>query len=411
MLCPDDIHYVTSEYARHDHPGQMAFPNIKPIRTAVSVAAVLFLLGLALGGEQSVPCYFIFGDSLADCGNNNDLNTTSKANYPPYGVDFPQGPTGRFTNGRTAFDLIAELLGFEVYMKPFTTAKGVEILLGVNYASGGAGILDETGMQSGEVIPLNQQLRNHNVTVKRIAEMLRDEELASAYLGKCMYSVGMGNNDYINNYFMPDYYNSSKLYTPLQFAELLILEYSRQLKTLYQLGARKVAVFAVGLVGCVPEELYRFDDETTVCVSLMDTAAALFNDRLTPLVEELNANYTDATFTYINTEAGVVTMPATTIISSEAFIANMTCCKVRLDEGLCYPDSAPCTNRTEYTFFDGFHPTEEANIETANVAYYTNSSEIAYPYNISYLAVLDSDAAKNHVISPIVEDGEKYAAA
>lgn len=42
----------------------------------------------------------------------------------------------------------AELLGFEVYMKPFTTVSGDEILQGVNYASGAAGILDQTGMQS-----------------------------------------------------------------------------------------------------------------------------------------------------------------------------------------------------------------------------------------------------------------------
>jgi hypothetical protein len=57
-------------------------------------------------GEQQVPCYFIFGDSLVDNGNNNGLATMAKANYPPYGIDFPNGPTGRFCNGRTMADFI-----------------------------------------------------------------------------------------------------------------------------------------------------------------------------------------------------------------------------------------------------------------------------------------------------------------
>lgn len=57
-------------------------------------------------GEPQVPCLFIFGDSLFDNGNNNDLLTTAKANYPPYGIDFPDGPTGRFTNGRNVADFL-----------------------------------------------------------------------------------------------------------------------------------------------------------------------------------------------------------------------------------------------------------------------------------------------------------------
>ena len=40
---------------------------------------------------------------------------------------------------------IAELLGFENYIPPYSTAEGEEILKGVNYASGSAGILKDTG--------------------------------------------------------------------------------------------------------------------------------------------------------------------------------------------------------------------------------------------------------------------------
>jgi hypothetical protein len=61
------------------------------------------------GELTHVPCIFIFGDSLSDSGNNNNLPTTAKPNYKPYGIDFPKGPTGRFTNGRTTIDIIGNI--------------------------------------------------------------------------------------------------------------------------------------------------------------------------------------------------------------------------------------------------------------------------------------------------------------
>jgi len=40
-----------------------------------------------------------------------------------------------------------ELLGLDKIIPSFATARGRDILIGVNYASGGAGIRDETGKQ------------------------------------------------------------------------------------------------------------------------------------------------------------------------------------------------------------------------------------------------------------------------
>lgn len=40
-------------------------------------------------GKPQVPCFFIFGDSLADNGNNNLLPTSAIVNYKPYGLIFP----------------------------------------------------------------------------------------------------------------------------------------------------------------------------------------------------------------------------------------------------------------------------------------------------------------------------------
>ena len=68
-----------------------------------------------VSGKSQVPCVFIFGDSLSDSGNNNNLPTSAKSNYKPYGIDFPMGPTGRFTNGRTSIDIISNN-SFSIYI-------------------------------------------------------------------------------------------------------------------------------------------------------------------------------------------------------------------------------------------------------------------------------------------------------
>jgi len=76
---------------------------------AYSIAALVLFLSfpLATATNHNVPAFFIFGDSLADAGNNNFIaNTTAKANFTPYGETFFHRPTGRFSNGRTAFDFI-----------------------------------------------------------------------------------------------------------------------------------------------------------------------------------------------------------------------------------------------------------------------------------------------------------------
>jgi hypothetical protein len=66
---------------------------------------VLVFLPPFMADGQYLPAMFFFGDSVFDIGNNNELFTLIKANFPPYGRDFTsQQPTGRFCNGKLACD-------------------------------------------------------------------------------------------------------------------------------------------------------------------------------------------------------------------------------------------------------------------------------------------------------------------
>ncbi|KAK4489756.1 hypothetical protein RD792_000393, partial [Penstemon davidsonii] len=248
------------------------------IKTPILIFLILLnFLPLALCASQ-VPCYFIFGDSGVDNGNNNQLTTNAKVNYLPYGIDFPQGPTGRFSNGRNIADIIGELLGFDSYIPPFATAQGTEnIIKGVNYGSGAAGIRSETGEQLGDRISLDKQLINHNLTTSHIAQLLGNDTSAKNHLNKCLYYFVIGSNDYIHNYYQPEYYTTSNTYTTEEYATSLIQQYSQQLKV----------------------ELVR-DKKGSVCVDYMNEAVDLFNDKLKLLVNELNNNLDGAKFLYVS---------------------------------------------------------------------------------------------------------------
>ncbi|KAK1424866.1 hypothetical protein QVD17_20206 [Tagetes erecta] len=200
------------------------------------IAAVMQLHSVIVVGEPQVPCYFLFGDSLVDTGNNNRFVKAEKANYPPYGIDFPQGVTGRFTNGRTAPDIIGQLLGFSNFTPLYSTVTNEEIDKGVNYGSAGAGIREETGRNLGERISFDKQILNHQEIISRLWRLMQDNQtLTNEYIKKCIYIVNIGSDDYVNNYLMPSNYSTSSIFNPDQYATLLIQQYSQQLTALLHL--------------------------------------------------------------------------------------------------------------------------------------------------------------------------------
>ncbi|KAI4377221.1 hypothetical protein MLD38_014886 [Melastoma candidum] len=335
-----------------------------------------------LEAAPQVPCYFVFGDSLSDNGNNNNLIALAKANYLPYGIDFPEGPTGRFTNGPNIIDYIAQLLGFDRYIQNFTAAlANQDFTRGVNYASGAAGIRDETGIQQGDRISLNNQLLRHSSIVAKI-RAIQGTQAADSLLNKCIYTVGMGNNDYINNYFMPAFYSTSRLYTPQQYAVVLANQYSNQLKDLHDLGARKVAILGPGLIGCAPQEVSTFGATNgSTCNEQLNSEVALFNNQLRPLVQSLNNQFPDSNFTLIDIFS----------ISSSTSLAqlNLTapCCETNPTTGTCKPNGAVCPDRKAYGFFDGYHPTSILCQGLASRSYMRVLPTDADPYDIRQLAM------------------------
>ncbi|KAJ0081435.1 hypothetical protein Patl1_10328 [Pistacia atlantica] len=259
----------------------------------VNILMLISTMQQCVLGLSQVPCFFIFGDSLSDSGNNNLLATLTKANYLPYGNDFAIGPTGRFCNGETRVDVIDKFLGFVNYIPPFAMATSYTLRV-LNYAFSGSGILDHTGGNLGEHISLNQQLQNHKVTIKSIVAKLGTIDSATQYLNQCLYTVGMGTNDYANNYFS----------TLFSLKSLLFLNFSQFCNSLclFLCLCYNELDFARSWSeeDCTPYTINVFPVNITGCVENLNHAAKLFNKKLKSLVDQLNTNLSDAKFIYVN---------------------------------------------------------------------------------------------------------------
>lgn len=68
--------------------------------------------------DRRHPPLFVFGDSLVDVGNNKFVPfSIVRDDFYPNGVDFVDGPTGRFTNGRTVADILCK--SSQARLKPY----------------------------------------------------------------------------------------------------------------------------------------------------------------------------------------------------------------------------------------------------------------------------------------------------
>ncbi|XP_043715618.1 GDSL esterase/lipase 7 [Telopea speciosissima] len=354
---------------------------------------VLFLqlswIVLLVGSQSSplTPAMFIFGDSLIDNGNNNYFPSMAKANYIPYGIDMGF-PSGRFCNGLTVVDYGALLLGLPLippYWSP--TSKGEKILRGVNYASAAAGILDETGRHYGERTSLNGQILLFEKTVRlELPPFYQNPEALSQFLTKSIFLIGVGGNDYINNYLLPNMYTSSKIYNGEAFADLLIRNLSQQLKNLYSLGARKMALVGLGALGCIPSQLSMANSSDEGCVKPVNNLVTLYNARLVQLLNTLNASLPGSFFVYHNAY-DIITDMINKPSNYGFTIPNEACCGNGRYGGAvsCLPLQKPCTNRDQYIFWDSFHPTQAVNKIIATRCY-TKSATDCYPISIYQLA-------------------------
>ncbi|TXG59524.1 hypothetical protein EZV62_014097 [Acer yangbiense] len=335
--------------------------------------AVVSLSCLVAGDNGNFGASFVFGDSLVDAGNNNYLQTLSKANIKPNGIDFKSNggnPTGRYTNGRTIGDIVGEELGAPNYAVPFLApnSTGKIILNGVNYASGGGGILNATGRIFVNRIGMDVQVDYFNITRKQFDKLLGASKARDYIMKKSFFSITIGANDFLNNYLLPVLSIGTRITeTPDAFVDDMISHLRDQLTRLYRLDARKFVVGNVGPIGCIPYQKTINQLKENECVELSNKLALQYNGKLKDLLTQLNENLPGSTFVHANVYDLVMDL----IVNYKKYgftTSSRACCgNGGQFAGIvpCGPTSSMCQDRDKHVFWDPYHPSEASNLIVA----------------------------------------------
>lgn len=333
----------------------------------VLVVIIGIFLGIGLEGYQCKVVQFIFGDSLSDVGNNKYLSKSlAQASLPWYGIDFGNGlPNGRFSNGRTVADIVGDNMGLPrppAFLDPSLT-EDVILENGVNYASGGGGILNETGSYFIQRFSLYKQIELFQGTQSLIRSKIGKEEAEKFFQG-ARYVVALGSNDFINNYLMP-VYSDSWTYNDQTFIDYLTGTLGEQLKLLHGLGARQLMVFGLGPMGCIP--LQRVLSTSGDCQDRTNKLAISFNKAASKLIDDLGKQLPNSSYRFgdsYDVVNDVITNPSKYGFQN----SDSPCCSFgNIRPALtCIPASKLCKDRSKYVFWDEYHPSDRANELIAN---------------------------------------------
>lgn len=346
------------------------------------------------------PALFVFGDSLADAGNNNFIpKCVARANFPPYGMSFFGHPTGRFTNGRTAFDFIATYIGLP-FPSPSMDPKA-NFSTGINFASGGSGLLDSTG-QNLNIISLSHQIWQFTHFASTLVKKNGGIAIES-YLSKSIYCISAGGND-IGNYIQNATFQNTT--TPREFVTFLLSKYDQYLSMLYRSGARKFVLFDVSTVGCTPSSrLLGYSSANGECLNIANKLAKKYNAALKKLLKRATRKLKGAiilqpnSYNFIlsvieNGEAYGFGETRSACCGAGAFNTQVKCGKWKAKaKAVGTEDYKPfiCKDPNAYLFWDGTHPTERLNAIFAQQIWTGNSSVIS-PFNLSSLVLGNGNA-------------------
>ncbi|KAF0917951.1 hypothetical protein E2562_021667 [Oryza meyeriana var. granulata] len=308
-------------------------------------------------GPPLVTAVIVFGDSIVDPGNNNNLKTQIKANHRPYGMDFADSePTGRYSNGLIPTDFIVQGLRVKQLLPPYL---GVELspedlLTGVSFASGATGY-DPLTPVIVSVITLDQQLEYFDEYRARLVALVGDKEAARIIDG-ALFVVCAGTDDIANTYFTTPF--RSVEYDIPSYVELLVSGADKFLDKVVARGARKIGFVGLPPIGCVPSQRTLGGGPHRRCEEKRNYAAKLFNSRM----QEVIAGKATTRLVYID----IYTILNELVENGDKYGFTETtrgCCGTGTIEvtGLCDTRFVDiCDDRTNHVFFDSYHPTQSA---------------------------------------------------
>lgn len=355
-----------------------------------------FGISIAAAEDGHPPALFVFGDSLADAGNNNFIpKCTARADFAPYGMSFFGHPTGRFTNGRTAIDFIATYMGLP-FPPPYFDPQA-NFTTGINFASGGSGLLDSTG-QDLNIISLSHQIWQFTHFASTLVK--KNGSIAvESYLSKSLYCISVGGND-LRNYIQNATFQNTT--TPQNLVRLLLNKYDQYLSRLYRSGARKFLMIDISTVGCTPSSrVFSYINRANgQCLDIANKLAKEYNAGLKQLLKRAMQKLRGAIILQPNSYNFILSAiengkaygfedTRSACCGAGAFNAQVRCGQWKAKAkavGAANGKPFICKDPNSYLFWDGIHPTERLNAIFAQQIWIGNASVIS-PFNLSSLVL------------------------
>ncbi|KAM3206947.1 hypothetical protein ACQJBY_062241 [Aegilops geniculata] len=312
------------------------------------------------------PAMFVFGDGALDVGNNAYLpKTETEEGYPP---QVSQSSSGRFSNGANLADTVATSIGFQQSPPAYMSLNGGLNMWGANYASAGSGIKISTNGERS--ISLPKQLEHFKATRSQMEAKLGGDAKVRELLSKSFFLIGTGGQDLDPRWNVESGYPRSQ--TELQ--ELITL-YGEAISSLYDMGARKMAIVNAGLIGCKPQP-YNYN---YVCDQRLNENATAFDAALKPLMASLSSKKPGLSYSigdFYGFTTAVFAHPA-----NYGLVNTKDSCSQ-----WGYPDWTYCYNPDGYWFWDPEFMTDRAAKLTA-AAFYYGPSQFTFP--ITFKAMLE----------------------
>ncbi|CAL5399888.1 unnamed protein product [Camellia sinensis] len=311
--------------------------------------------------------------------------STSRADFPFYGVDFTHSrPTGTFSNGLNSADFLAKLTGFKRSPQPYLFLLSLPSGLkrrkhrGVNFTSGGAGLLDTTNkarcvqINQHKVVSLTKQIQQF-FTVYNNHVVVMGSDATKKMLSKSLFFISVGSND-IFGYFL-----TNSTMPPELYITHLMHQYEAYIKKscwncrLYNFGAKKFGIIGVPPIGCCPAQ--RRYNATRGCQERLNDFARAFHFALDTLMRKISTELPEMKYSLGNTYELIINIIQIPVLSAGRLNAEIP----------CNATAILCKNRKEYLFWDLYHPTQ-ATSQLAAVTLYDGPPRFVTAINFRQLA-------------------------
>ncbi|KVI05407.1 Lipase, GDSL, partial [Cynara cardunculus var. scolymus] len=246
---------------------------------------------------------------------------------------------------------------------------------GINFASAGSGVLPDTSKDS-RATPIQVQLQQFQA-------LIRQKHLRRKQIKKSLIFLESGSNDIFTYLSYPD----TPPLTPTAYVHAMLKEVVCFLDQIYKLGSRRIALFSVGPIGCIPARVLLPGASPEKCFSRLNKMVRYYNVGLEHLAYTIPIRYPGAVGVYGAVYNTIEDFRANGNLYGFANV-NEACCGNGPLNGMlqCGLEGYKiCSNPNEFLFWDYFHPSERTYGLVSNAMWAGNQNQIR-PINLKTLA-------------------------